>query len=131
MRATGAHASTGDTDNPVLFQLSRENSRRRKRNACDQADRQDDARALIRDLYRCEADILPNEDDGTLTIRVYSMANARSNRAVQHLLGQLNQTEFNYPGTNFKLVFRMTAPEPNQADFRKNGPSQIPGGQEF
>ena len=88
--------------------------------------RQDDARALIRDLCRCEADILPNETDGTLTIRVHSMANARSNRAVQHLLVQLNQTEFNYPGINFKLVYRMAAPEPNQADFQKNVPSQFP-----
>jgi transposase len=77
----------------------------------EQLSRQDDARALIRDLCRCEADILPNENDGTLTVRVHSMANARSNRAVQHLLDQLNQTEFNYPGTNFKLVYRMATPE--------------------
>jgi chromosome segregation ATPase len=73
--------------------------------------RQDDARALIRDLCRCEADILPNDNEGTLTIQVHSMANARSNRAVQHLLDQLNQTEFNYPGTNFRLVYRMAAPK--------------------
>jgi len=73
--------------------------------------RQDDARALIRDLCRCEADILPNENGDTLTIRVHSMANARSNRAVHHLLDQLNQTEFNYPGTNFKLVYRMAISE--------------------
>jgi transposase-like protein len=73
--------------------------------------RQDDARALIRDLCRCEADILPNENDKTLTVRVHSMANARSNRAVRHLLDQLDQTEFNYPGTNFKLVYRMAISE--------------------
>jgi hypothetical protein len=97
----------------------------------EQLSRQDDARALIRDLCRCEADILPNENDETLTIRVHSMANARSNRAVQHLLDQLNQTEFKYPGTNFKLVYRMAAPETTPPDFRKKVPSQIPGGQEF
>ena len=73
--------------------------------------RRDDTRALIRDLCRCEADILPNEKEDTLTIRVHSLANARSNRAVQHLLDQLNLADFNYPGTSFKLVYRMAAPD--------------------
>ncbi len=73
--------------------------------------RRDDTRALIRDLCRCEADILPNEKEDTLTIRVHSLANARSNRAVHHLLDQLNLADFNYPGTSFKLVYRMAAPD--------------------
>ena len=72
--------------------------------------RQDDARVLIQDLCRSDADILPNENENTLTIQVHSMANARFNRAVQHLLEQLNSADFNYPGTCFKLVYRMAAP---------------------
>ena len=77
----------------------------------EQLTRQDDARVLIQDLCRCEADILPNKNEDTLTIQVHSLANARSNRAVQHLLNQLNLADFNYPGTNFKLVYRMAVPE--------------------
>jgi chromosome segregation ATPase len=72
--------------------------------------RHDDARVLIQDLCRSDADILPNENENTLTIQVHSMANARFNRAVQHLLEQLNSADFNYPGTCFKLVYRMAAP---------------------
>jgi hypothetical protein len=73
--------------------------------------RHDDARALISDLCCLEADILPNENDGVLTIQIHSMANARSNRAVEHLLERLNDAAFNYPGTNLRLVYQIAAPK--------------------
>ena len=72
--------------------------------------RKDDARSLIRDLCNSEADILPCIKTDTLTIRVHSMANPRSNRAIEHLLANLNDTEFNYPGTNLKMCFTMATP---------------------
>jgi transposase len=73
--------------------------------------RKDDSRTLIQDLCRQEADILPNPKAGTLTIRVHSMANARSNRAIEHLLTHLNDAAFNYPGTNLRLVYQLAAPK--------------------
>ena len=76
----------------------------------EQLARPDDARALIRDLCACEADILPDEEAGTVTIQVHSMANARSNRAVEHLLEHLNLAAINYPGTSIRLVYRMAVP---------------------
>jgi hypothetical protein len=72
--------------------------------------RQDDARALIRDLCRCEADILPDLEAKTLTVRVHNFANPRSNRAIEHLLQNLNDAAFNYPGTNLRLSFCMPSP---------------------
>jgi hypothetical protein len=66
--------------------------------------REDDARSLIRDLMRTEADLSPDLAAGTLTIRVHSIANPRSNPAIEHLLTELNNTESNYPGTTLKLV---------------------------
>ena len=76
--------------------------------------REDDARSLIRDLMRTEADLSPDLAAGTLTIRVHSMANPRSNRAIEHLLTELNNTESNYPGTTLKLVYQLVgmAPKP-------------------
>jgi transposase len=71
--------------------------------------RQDDARALLRDLFRSEADLLPDTTRGVLEVRVHPMANARSNRAIAHLLTQLNDASFTYPGTNLKLVYTMPA----------------------
>jgi hypothetical protein len=72
--------------------------------------RHDDARALIQALCQSEADILPDPLQGTLTIRIHALSNARSNRAIAHLLTQLNDAAFNYPGTNLRMAFRI--PEP-------------------
>ena len=76
--------------------------------------REDDARSLIRDLMRSEADLSPDLAAGTLTIRVHPMANPRNNRAIEHLLTELNNTESNYPGTTLKLVYHLVgmAPKP-------------------
>jgi hypothetical protein len=71
--------------------------------------RDEDARALIRDLCHSEADILPNLEAGTLTIQVHHMANPRSNRAIEHLMQQLNDAAFNYPSTNLRLIYRMAS----------------------
>jgi hypothetical protein len=49
----------------------------------------DEARALIRDLLRSDADIQPNEAAGVLEVRLHTLANPRSNRAIQHLLDHL------------------------------------------
>jgi prepilin-type processing-associated H-X9-DG protein len=69
--------------------------------------RQDDARSLLRDLFRVEADLSVDTKSGVLTIGVHPMANPRSNRAIDHLLGQLNAAEMSYPGTNLKLAYTL------------------------
>jgi chromosome segregation ATPase len=88
--------------------------------------RDDDARALLRDLYRSEADILPDTERGLLTVRVHATANPRSNRAIQHLLTHLNDADLAYPGTNLRLRFTSAAP----AATPDSVPDQIPPGQE-
>ena len=80
----------------------------------EQLARPDDARALIRDLCACEADILTDEIVGTVIIQVHSMANARSNRAVEHLFNHLNSAAINYPGTNIRIAYRMAIPKIDQ-----------------
>jgi transposase len=75
----------------------------------EELSREDDARALIRDLCQSETDILPNPDADDLTIQVHNMANPRSNRAIEHLLKNLNDAAFNYPGTSLRLRYRMAS----------------------
>jgi hypothetical protein len=93
--------------------------------------RHHDARSLIRDLCTVEADLLPDEDAGVLTIQVHSMANPRSNRAIEHLLGHLNEAAFNYPGTDIRLLYRLAAPPADPPESTESLPSQIPRDQEF
>ncbi len=71
--------------------------------------RHDDGRVLIQDLCRSQADILPDHDKGILNITIHAMATARSNRAIDHLLENLNAAQFNYPETNLKLVYSLAA----------------------
>ena len=65
------------------------------------------ARSLTRDLLRSDADLYPDEAAGQLEVRVHTLANPRSNRAIQHLFDHLNAAEFAYPGTNLRLLYRL------------------------
>jgi len=71
---------------------------------------EDEARSLIRDLFRSDADIHPHEAAGVLEVRLHTLANPRSNRAIQHLLDHLNAAEFTYPGTNLRLTYTLSDP---------------------
>jgi len=76
----------------------------------EELSREDDARSLIRDLVRTDADIHPDEAAGVLQVRLHTLANPRSNRAIQHLLDHLNAAEFFYPGTNLRLTYTLLDP---------------------
>ena len=80
--------------------------------------RTDDARALLRSIYTTEADLIPNETAGTLTVRLHNMTSRVHDGAVSHLCKELNDTETVYPGTNLRLVYELVS-------------SRIPGSQEF
>ena len=69
--------------------------------------RQDDARSVLRDLYRSSADIIPSPETNQLEVHVHPLANPRTNRAIEHLLQELNAASLTYPGTNLKLVYRL------------------------
>jgi predicted nucleic acid-binding Zn-ribbon protein len=88
--------------------------------------RTDDARSLLRDLFRSEADLLPDLERQVLRVHVHPMSNPRSNKAIAHLLDHLNAAEFTYPGTNLQLIYSIAgaAEDPNSA------PDQNPADQE-
>ena len=71
--------------------------------------RQDDARSLLRALYSTEADLLPDENAGTLTVRVHHQANRCSDEVIRHLCTELNQTETIFPGTHLRLVYELVS----------------------
>lgn len=69
--------------------------------------RSDDARSLAREIFNTEADLLPDQEKGTLTVRLHHLTNRISDDAVRYLSDQLNATETLYPGTNLRLVFKL------------------------
>lgn len=73
--------------------------------------RDDDARSLVCDLFRTAANLLVDHAASQLKVEVHSLSNARSNRAIAHLLTHLNAAELSYPGTNLKLVYTLLSPK--------------------
>jgi len=71
--------------------------------------RTDDARALLRSIYTKEADLMPDEEKGTLTVRLHNMTNRAHDAAVAHLCAELNATETSYPGTNLRLIYELVS----------------------
>lgn len=79
--------------------------------------RLDDARTLLRQLYRTEADLLPDSQSKTLTVRIHHLASRSADTAAAYLCDELNATETLFPGTDLRLVYEI-------------GPPQNPRGQE-
>jgi len=71
--------------------------------------RADDARSFIRSLYETEVDILPDEENGILKIRLHCLATRSANEVAQHLCDTLNETKTTFPGTNLKILYEMVS----------------------
>ena len=69
--------------------------------------RPDEARALLVTLYSIEADIIPDLEEQTLTVRLHHMANKISDSAIQKLCDELNATETVFPRTSLRLVLKL------------------------
>lgn len=71
--------------------------------------RTDDSRSLLREIFTTEADLIPNEEDGTLTVRLHHLTNHSSDKAAVFLAEYLNASETYYPGTNLRLIYKLVS----------------------
>ena len=69
--------------------------------------RPDEARRLLRALYTTEADLLPDPEAGTLTVRLHHAANGATDQVIEKLCEELNATETVFPRTNLRLVLKL------------------------
>jgi hypothetical protein len=72
--------------------------------------RNDDGRALVRELMRTPADLHPDLDAKTLTVRLHPLPSRLQDAAVRHLANELTATETLFPGTDLRLVFSLIGP---------------------
>ena len=73
----------------------------------EQMSHPDEVRTLLRALYKTEADLLPDPETQTLTIRLHHLANVMSDNVIEKLCTQLNATETRFPRTNLRMVFNV------------------------
>ena len=69
--------------------------------------KKEEARALIRELFISSADIVPDPDTRTLTVKIHRMASPVHDRAVNALLEELNQLQFCHPETGDRLIYTL------------------------
>ncbi len=67
--------------------------------------KEDDARALIRQLFVSSADLEPNASKNTLTVHVHRMACPAHDKAIKALLTDLTNFNFRHPQTNARLIY--------------------------
>ena len=60
-------------------------------------------------LYQSEADLLPDEKAGTLTVRVHHQANRSADEVIRYLCREFNMTETIFPGTTLRLVYELVS----------------------
>ena len=73
--------------------------------------RVEDARPLVRDLFRRDVNLCPQPEQGRLLVEVHHMTNPQADHAVAKLLEKLNATQCVYPGTNLTLHFTLVSPQ--------------------
>jgi transposase-like protein len=69
--------------------------------------KEEEARALIRELFVSSADLEPDEQNKTLTIRIHRMANPAHDKAIAALLTELNALEFKHPETQARMIYEL------------------------
>lgn len=70
--------------------------------------KEEEARALIRELFVSAADIRPIVEENTLHVRVHRMASPVHDRAIAALLEELNQETFQHPESGMRVRYTLS-----------------------
>lgn len=69
--------------------------------------KEDEARALVRALFVASADLAPDAQAKTLTVKIHRMASPVHDRAIAALLSDLNELNFCHPETRDRLIYTL------------------------
>ena len=61
----------------------------------------------MRELFVSSADLEPNEQENTLTVRIHRMASPAHDQAVSVLLAELTRAAFRHPETGTRLIYEL------------------------
>jgi len=66
-----------------------------------------EVRSLLKGLYNSPIDLIPDEENQMLQVRIHHLSTPQANRAVAALTKELNKMECIYPGTKMKLKYSL------------------------
>ena len=66
---------------------------------------EEEARKLLQDVFQATADLIPDPQNRTLTVRFHGLSSPRATRALHGLCDVVNVSDTLYPGTDLQLRF--------------------------
>jgi hypothetical protein len=69
--------------------------------------RKDDVRALLQQLFKSSADVIPDYAQNTLTVLLHYPASHLHAAAFKRLAEELNATQTQYPGTELTMIYKV------------------------
>ena len=69
---------------------------------------EDEIRALVKAITHLSIDLTPDEENKLLNIKLYPLANLRSQKALAKIINDVNNTMTVFPGTNLVMKFQIT-----------------------
>jgi len=70
----------------------------------------DEARMLLKQIYKTDADMVVDEKAQTLTVIIHPLSHFKDDKILEKLCQQLNETETVFPDTNLTLIYKMGSP---------------------
>jgi ribosome recycling factor len=95
-------------------QIRREDAAYRAETALAQLAREkikclDEARSLIRQLFRTEVDLIPDQQNKTLTVRLHPMTTQAHDEVVCHICTEITATETVFTGSDLRLIYEISS----------------------
>ena len=69
----------------------------------------DEARALLQQIYKTDANIYPDHVNKKLIVEIHSLSYRKDDKILLQLCQQLNDTETEFPGTDLVLHYKMVS----------------------
>jgi hypothetical protein len=69
--------------------------------------RLDDARSLIRQLFRTEVDLIPDQQNKNLTVCLHPLTTEVHDQVIRYLCEELTSTETVFAGTDLRLIYEI------------------------
>ena len=64
--------------------------------------------SLIRQLFRTEVDLIPDQQNKALTVRLHPLTTQAHDEVVRHICEELRATEIVFPGTDLRLIYEIS-----------------------
>ncbi len=69
----------------------------------------EEKRMLVKQIIQTSADLIPDDENKTLTVILHTLSASRFNAAAEQLAQLLAETQSIFPGTDLRIIFKTTA----------------------